>query len=283
MELMEFCQKLPKIEVHAHLNGSLSEDTLRALKTPEEDILKYQLLSKIDNSKDKLNLAFTLFQIAHNATNTIETTYLATKQVIAEFYNDNVIYLELRTTPRAESHMTKKDYINAIIRAIQEQHLLTVKLILSINRTHSIDESIECFDLILEMYKLHPNIIKGVDLSGNPNLGRFPEELFADVRNKGLKITLHCAEIPNNEEVKRMLIFKPDRIGHGTFIHPNYGGSMDNWNLCTELKIPLECCLTSNVLCNTVSSYNSHHMSEWIQNDLPFSINTDDKGVFSTS
>ncbi|KAK4884272.1 hypothetical protein RN001_000543 [Aquatica leii] len=283
MELLEFCQKLPKIELHAHLNGSLSPETLTVLNTPIEDIKTYQLLTKLDCIEDQLNLAFTLFKIAHNATNMIESTYLATKHVIEEFHKDNVIYLELRTTPRAEPQMTKRDYVNTIIKAIREQNLITVKLLLSINRGHCLKESEETLNLILEMHELYPDIIKGVDLSGNPNVGIFSEAMFIKARKSGLKITLHCAEVLNNEEVKQMLEFKPDRIGHGTFIHPTYGGSTENWKLCSDLRIPLECCLTSNVLCNTVQSYKEHHMCEWVENNLPFNINTDDKGVFSTT
>ncbi|KAF5297888.1 hypothetical protein FQA39_LY11873 [Lamprigera yunnana] len=283
MPLIEFCQKLPKIELHAHLNGSLSQDTLTLLKTPFEHIEKYKLLTRLNCNEEKLNLGFTLFQIAHDATNTVETTYLATKHVIEEFYKDNVVYLELRTTPRVEENMSKREYVETIIKAISDQSFITVKLLLSINRSHALEEIQETMGLILEMYNIYPHIIKGVDFSGNPNLGTFPEQLFIKAREAGLKITLHCAEVVNNEEVYQMLKFKPDRIGHGTFINPRYGGCNKNWQLYCSNKIPLECCLTSNVLCNTVKSYAEHHMQEWMKNNLPFTINTDDKGVFDTT
>ena len=45
-----------------------------------------------------------------------------TKDVIREFAADNVKYLELRSTPRGNdtTGMSKRDYVEAVIRAIQE-------------------------------------------------------------------------------------------------------------------------------------------------------------------
>lgn len=36
-----------------------------------------------------------------------------------------------------------------------------------------------------------------------------------------------------------MLQFKPDRIGHGTCIHPNFGGTKQTWEALCTLKIPV--------------------------------------------
>jgi len=180
--------------------------------------------------------------------------------------------------------MTKREYIESVVRAIKdEEEAMMVKLILCIDRAHDHKTSEAAMDLIIEMHKLFPDIIKGVDLCANPNVGTFNEDLFAKARENGLKVTLHCGEVKNDEEVLRMLKFKPDRIGHATCLHPDYGGSKEIWELFSSLKIPTECCLTSNVMCGTSQGYEKHQAVEWIKQDLPFSLNTDDKGVFSTT
>ncbi|XP_013147045.1 PREDICTED: adenosine deaminase-like protein [Papilio polytes] len=80
-----------------------------------------------------------------------------------------------------------------------------------------------------------------------------------------------------------MLQFKPDRIGHGTCIHPNFGGTKQTWEaLCTS-KIPVEVCLTSNVNTKSVADYSSHHFKYLLSSDVPVILCTDDKGVFATS
>ncbi|XP_044265425.1 adenosine deaminase-like protein [Tribolium madens] len=283
MEFEQFCNLLPKIELHAHLNGSLSAFSLQKLGCSNEQISEYQQLADLQATEKTLNECFKLFKVAHSATKNQQSVYLATKYVIEDFFNENVAYLELRTTPREEQNMTKADYIESVIRAIKDcDKNIIVKLLLSIDRSDDL-KCEENLELIIKMRQKYPNVIKGVDFSGNPYNGTFDPKLFQKARNCGLFITLHCAEIKNDEEVEEILKFRPDRIGHGTFLHPNFGGNDSIWKLYLDTNIPLECCLTSNVACGTAKSYKQHHLQEWIKNSLPFTLCTDDKGVFGTN
>ena len=68
----------------------------------------------------------------------------------------------------------------------------------------------------------------------------------------------------------------PDRIGHGTYIHPAIaGGSQRMWDLLVDSEIPLEICLTSNVKCKTAKSYKDHHVKHLLAANHPFAICTD--------
>jgi hypothetical protein len=50
---------------------------------------------------------------------------LATSNVIKEFYEDGVYYLELRTTPRQiEASMTYEQYLDAVVRGIEYEKLM---------------------------------------------------------------------------------------------------------------------------------------------------------------
>ncbi|CAG9762326.1 unnamed protein product [Ceutorhynchus assimilis] len=271
-----FCHKLPKIELHAHLNGSLSKLTLKQLGCLENSISQYQSVKAIG-----LKDAFALFKVAHEATSNTKNLYIATQNVIEEFAKDNVVYLELRTTPRSEEGMSEDDYIETVIKAIRENRFdgILVKLILSLDRRRSREEQTETLDRIIRFKNSFPDLIRGVDLSGDPAKGDFFRDIFEKARENGLKTAIHCAEIQNDAEVKNILEFKPDRLGHGTFIHTN----PELWALYKQLNIPVECCLTSNVICLTANSYAEHHVQEWIKEKLPFCLATDDKGVFNTS
>lgn len=69
--------------------------------------------------------------------------------------------------------------------------------------------------------KLHPNIICGVDLSGDPACKTFADfqPALTKAKNAGLKLALHCGEIDNQAgEISAMLAFGMNRLGHGTFI-----------------------------------------------------------------
>ncbi|XP_056636404.1 adenosine deaminase-like protein isoform X2 [Diorhabda sublineata] len=281
------CRILPKVELHAHLNGSLNPEILKDLSCNDNAISEYQKFSNItDKTTCTLDECFKLFDIAYQATKTKENVYLATKSVIKDFDTENTVYLELRTTPRKEQNMTKEEYVEAVIRAIENCKDICnvlVKLILSINRRHDKLDSKDTLNVIIKMKNKYPDIIKGVDLSGDPRAGIFDEELFEKVRKLDLKTAIHCAEVKNDEEVGKILDFQPDRIGHAIFLHPAYGGSKINWEKYCEKKIPVECCLTSNVITTSMGGYQNHHLREWIDSNLPFSINTDDRGVFGTT
>ncbi|XP_055533409.1 adenosine deaminase-like protein [Wyeomyia smithii] len=285
---MDFFQKLPKIELHAHLNGSLSNSTLSELH-----VLKYgkEPATERDESFYKItagqNLTlkecFQKFKYAHDLTDQPETLAYATRAVIRDFAVDNVIYLELRTTPKATYHMTKTQYLTTVLETIRQAQkdypTVTVKLLPSIDRSKGLQEATENVSLVLEMHQLYPDIIKGMDLSGAPYGTKFSDfaTILERAKVRGLKMALHCGEFPDDDEVWEMFQFGTDRIGHGTFI----GGS--NLKFAKTNRIPFECCLTSNVKCSTVKSYEDHHFKKLWKAKHEVCICTDDFGVFDTS
>lgn len=125
---------------------------------------------------------------------------------------------------------------------------------------------------------LRSRSVIAVDLSGNPSLGAWPtwQPALADARRRGLPLTLHCAEVPNADEARAslshahrvlrillrsphtaprqvcaMLAFAPERLGHAVT-------ACADARLLRALlasRIPIELCLTSNVLSQSVPSY----------------------------
>lgn len=223
------------------MNGSLSSQTLRALGCTESSMAKYQELNYIlEKTERTLDECFKLFKVAHELTKTKQAVYFATESVIKDFENENVFYLELRTTPREEDNMTKEEYIESVVKAILDSKTgITVKLICSIDRRHTMESSEKSLELIIKMKNKYPNIIVGVDLSGNPLDGSFSEKLFEKARRSDLYVTLHCGEVRNDAEIEKMLRFQPDRLGHCTYLHPAFGGSKSNWELHQRAPKPI--------------------------------------------
>jgi adenosine deaminase len=101
----------------------------------------------------------------------------------------------------------------------------------------------------------------------------------------GINVTIHLAEIPESmdestamlESYSALTSKNPGvrlRIGHGTFL------SEKAKDIAKELLIPIEVCLTSNIKCKTVLEYSDHHVHELFESNHPFSLCTDDLGVF---
>lgn len=131
-----------------------------------------------------------------------------------------------------------------------------MKLIISFSRKESIASAQENLSLVLKYQKLHPSIVRGVDLSGDPNCGKFADwrDILQQAKDNGLKLALHCGEVSNEAEIKEMLEFGMHRLGHGIFITGE-----NEVNLLRNNSITLECCLTSNFLTGAVPSYEDHH------------------------
>lgn len=60
-----------------------------------------------------------MFGILHSLTDSLEAIRNITQNVIREFAEDNVRYLELRTTPKnIPGKMTKKEYVDTVLEAM---------------------------------------------------------------------------------------------------------------------------------------------------------------------
>ncbi|KAG1670376.1 hypothetical protein FOA52_000136 [Chlamydomonas sp. UWO 241] len=96
--------------------------------------------------------------------------------------------------------------------APQPQPLPLVKLLLSIDRREGAASAAETVELAAEF----PGAVVGIDLSGDPTVGEWREWAGALARacELGLRITLHCGEVPNDAEFASMLAFGPNRLGH---------------------------------------------------------------------
>ncbi|XP_055858673.1 adenosine deaminase-like protein [Episyrphus balteatus] len=287
MDMEKFIKNMPKVELHAHLNGSLSTKTLLELATLEygETNNEFQTICRNfqQNQEFSLDECFKKFPIAHALTTTKDGLRRALLSVIRDFSQDNVVYLELRTTPKSTTKMSKVEYLETVLETIRLADSLypdiCVKLLPSIDRSKGIEMAKETMSIVTEAMKTQSDLIKGIDLSGNPAISSFDEygKILSDAKNNNLKLALHCAEIDNSDETYKMLQFGMDRCGHGTFI------TSQNLNIAKEKQIPIECCLTSNLKCGTVKSYVEHHFKNLYQSNHPVVLCTDDPGVFDTT
>lgn len=55
-----------------------------------------------------------MFKLAHDLVDCVDAVKIALENVIREFSEENVIYLELRSTPRETAKMTKSEYLETV-------------------------------------------------------------------------------------------------------------------------------------------------------------------------
>lgn len=295
-DLEKFCVDLPKVELHAHINGSISKETMKTLisrkvaRNEMQNDVTDKMTMILDGEQKTLDECFQIFKVVHQIVTDTEAVYLATKDVIKEFADDGVKYLELRSTPKSIGSMTKDMYIEAVMKAINESNDscevdIITKFLVSIDRRNGGIIAQEAIDLAVK-HQASNDCIVGIDLSGDPTIGKSADFVPALARagSFGLKTAVHLAETKEPySETHALLNVVPDRIGHGTCLLPEFGGHQNLVDFTVDKKIPLELCLTSNVKAQTVKDYDAHHFKRWYEMKHPCVICTDDKGVFATT
>ncbi|KAJ8104865.1 hypothetical protein OPT61_g10526 [Boeremia exigua] len=209
---------------------------------------------------------------------------LVSDTLLQDFQADGVVYLELRTTPRAvpEKGITKDDYVRTVLSVLDawnksEANTLRAFLILSVDRRNSIAQAEEVVDLCI---KYQSAGVVGIDLCGDPAKGdvRIFTDAFARAKAAGLKMTLHFAEATvsaSDTELETLLSWKPDRLGHVIHVKDEYCKIIEQENIGVEL------CLSCNVHARMITgTYSDHHFGMWRHTNVPVALSTDDVGVF---
>ncbi|KAL0227981.1 hypothetical protein RCL1_004124 [Eukaryota sp. TZLM3-RCL] len=262
--------KFPKIEQHVHLNGTVSDATLLDLSTT---FISNDFKLPVGRS---LSECFVVFDAIHKVTLNPSAVERIAKEAVEDAYFHNILHLELRTTAHSNSNMSSLDYLEAVIGGI---HSATVKpfsivLILCLDRSKKVPNLDSWFEVVHLINNKYNNIIRGIDLAGNPTRGSSLEFIpfFQRARSIGLFTTMHFSEVDNINDNNTVLEFKPDRLGHAV-LHPQ--GAID-------CNIPVELCFSSNLLTESASSHN-HPVHLFNSVNHPFSICTDDPGVFKVN
>ncbi|KAL2156320.1 hypothetical protein VTH82DRAFT_1065, partial [Thermothelomyces myriococcoides] len=229
------CKALPKIELHAHLTGSISRQCLHEIWLAKKEAGETNLqdpLIEMPAGKFNYDLKtfFPLFSsYIYNLINDAASLRYATLSVLRDFADDGVVYLELRTTPRAmpAAGLTEAGYVQTILDTIAEYERteqrspgLRTKLILSVDRRHSPSQARGVLALAKQFAGRG---VVGLDLCGDPAAPlepSIPATVLAEEARRGvpgLGLTLHFAEAPCSSadaELDALLACRPDRLGH---------------------------------------------------------------------
>ncbi|KAK4123826.1 Metallo-dependent hydrolase [Parathielavia appendiculata] len=287
---------LPKIELHAHLSGSISRQCLHEVwllkKAADETDLQDPLIEMPPGKHDyDLKTFFPLFSsYIYNLVNDGPVLRYTTLSVLRDFAEDGVVYLELRTTPRAMPAvgLTEADYVRTILDTIAEFErsaegkTLRTKLILSIDRRNNPTQARQVLALCKQFLGLG---VVGIDLCGNPAVPLDPQlaPVFEDARCvPGLGMTLHFAEAEcsgSDAELDMLLSWRPDRLGHVICVSERV-----RREIAGRKGIGLELCLSCNVHAGMVhGGFESHHFGEWWKAaDAVVVLSTDDVGIFGS-
>lgn len=277
-----FYRQLPKIELHVHLDTSLSLKNVQGLKpglTPEAYHRDYVAPQHCRDLADFLRYpekAIALLQ-------TTENLHLALNQLIREMAEDGVIYAEIRFAPmlHTDQGLSPKEVVGTLCRAALEAEVETgvvTRLLICTLRHFTAEQSLATAQLALDF---HDQVVVGLDLAadeGIPLDAHIPAFRYA--RDNHLPCTAHAGEARGPASVRETLdLLKPSRIGHGV-------RSIEDSELVTYLKqqrMHLEVCPSSNLQTGIFSKITDHSIDKLYRQGVSLSINTDGRGLTQTT
>lgn len=282
-------RRLPKAELHLHLDGSMRPATVlelgRERNLPEvthldASSIEARLIAPLP-CRDQAEL-LRAFDLPIAVLQDAAALERATRELVVDLAADNVIYAEIRWAPGLHTRrgLSLDDGMAAVIRGARagtaaSGQTIAVRLIAVAMRSQGPEASLQ---VARAAATFAAQGLTGFDLAGPE--AAFPDvaphrPAFAVARAAGLGITVHAGEWGGPAQVRRALALAPDRIAHG-------GPAADDPALMATLRrqgVTLDLCPTSNWQAGLVPTLAEHPLPRLVRAGVPVTLSTDDRTI----
>ncbi len=283
----EFVTGLPKAELHVHHIGSASPRIVAELAA------RYEGTSPVPADETKLAEYFTFTDFAHfidvylsvvDLIRTPDDIWTLTYEIAREMAGQQIRYAELTCSPySATSRGMAAEAFCETIEDVRRRARADFGIELAWCFDIPGESGLEAADVTLDIaLRQRPDGLVSFGLGG-PEIGvprpQFAPH-FARARAAGLHSVPHSGESTGAPTVWDAIHhLKAERIGHGI----RAADDPDLLRYLAEHDIALEICPTSNVCTRSVTSLAEHPLPVIAAAGVPFSINSDDPPLFSTT
>ena len=286
----DLIQKIPKAELHCHLDGSLRIETIidlakkNNIKIPSfnfEDLKNKLCISKNFGSLEEY---ISKFDITLSVLQTPISLRRVAYELAEDCHNDGVRYLEVRYSPflhisEGMSMSETVKYVKLGLDDAKKDFGIHSGIIICGIRNTSPDVSLELAKLSI---KYKNNGIVGFDLAGAEK--NFPAKdhkiAFQYILENNINTTLHAGEAFGPDSIHQAIHnCGAHRIGHGTRLIEND----DLMNYVNDHRIPLEICLKSNLHTKSVHNLKNHPFPIYLKKHLRVTLNTDNRLISDTT
>jgi adenosine deaminase len=281
-------RRLPKAELHQHLDGAVRPETAVELATEIglplslEDARRRLVAPERCASQAEL---LTFFELPIALLQTAAALRRVTAELVADMADDGVRYGEIRWAPRL--HMQRDLSVEAVIEAVAlgiadaadrlGPSTPLIGLIVTAMRSHPPAANVE---LARTAGRFGPPVV-GFDLAG-PEL-EFPAPphaaAFRAAEAAGLGLTAHAGEVAGAERIREALDLGVRRIAHGV----TAAEDPEIVALLRDRAVTLDLCPTSNVQAGIVPDLAHHPVADLFRAGVSVTISTDDRTVSDTT
>jgi adenosine deaminase len=291
-ELLPFSlfRRLPKTDLHVHLDGSMRLQTVLDLAReqnvalPATDLAGLAAAVHIGENTGSLVKYLEAFDVTLAVLQTADALYRAAYELAQDAAAENVRYMEVRYSPMLHTRQGLRltQIVETVLKANHDAglvHGIEVRLILCGIRNISPESSLEMAELVVA-YKNRG--VVGFDLAGAEY--DYPpkdhQDAFALVRRNNINVTIHAGEAYGPASIAQALhVCGAHRIGHGCRLREDG----DLLHYVVDHRIPLECCPSSNVQTGAVRSLESHPIRLYYNLGSRITVNTDNRMITDTT
>lgn len=284
----DLIRRIPKAELHCHLDGSVRPATLLELardqrkSMPCDDADALRAFMKVDDARD-LEEYLERFAITLSVMQQEEAMERIAYELAEDCAKEGVRYLETRYAPilNVREGLNLERAVEAPLRGLaraERDFGITSRVIVCAIRNLPPTASLEASWLAVEFMR---DGVVGFDLAGGErdNPAGLHARAFDHCVEHGLPCTCHAGEGDGASSIAAaMHACHAHRIGHGTRL-------IEDPALMAEAKaagVAIECCLTSNVQTRATAGYDTHPLRQYFDAGLQVSINTDNRLMSGT-
>ena len=287
---LELLERLPKTDLHCHLDGSVRLDTVLDLareqgtKLPTFDRGELHKMLVAGDHIASLDEYLAAFDITLSVMQTEAALERCAYELAEDAWRENVRYIEVRYSPllHTRSGLRPAQVIESVLRGLRHaKRELGIRygLILCAIRSLGPESSLRIAELCVA-FKNHA--VVGFDLAGSEvnNPAKLHRQAFQLVIDNNINCTAHAGESFGPDSVHQA-IHKcgAHRIGHGTRLVE----SGDLLNYVNDHRIPLEVCPSSNLQTRAAASWEKHPVDFYVDYGLRVTINTDNRLITDTT
>ncbi|MGF6906712.1 adenosine deaminase [Fusobacterium sp. PH5-44] len=278
--------KSSKIDLHCHLDGSLSLETIKniipKIKLPnsDEEILKLLRVSKNSQNLSEYLEKFELPLIGLQNSYNIQ---LAAYNLIKDVALENIKYIEVRFAPILSTNdgLSISEVIYSVINGLksgEKDFGVYTNCIVCAMRHDS-------FETNSKMLKIAKDFLGygvcALDLAGDEIKFSTKNhiDLFKLANDMKFPFTIHSGETGNIENVALAIELGAKRLGHGIALAKD----KNLMKLVKHKNIGIEMCPTSNIQTHAVENYHQYPMGLFLRNELLITANTDNRTVSNTT
>jgi adenosine deaminase len=279
----ELLRRLPKAELHCHLDGSVRPATLLELGREygvampagsEQALRDYMLVSDARNLEEYLER----FEVTLSVMQRAEAMERIAYELAADAAAEGVRYIEVRYAPilNVKEGLELGEAVEAPLRGLaraERDHDIVARVIVCAIRNMSPNTSLELARLAVD-YRNRG--VVGFDLAGGEAGNPATRHLaaFTHARENDMLCTCHAGEGDGPESCRAAIhACGARRLGHATRLIEDE--SLVEY--ANDARIALEICLTSNVQTRAVASIEQHPLREYFDRGLNVVLNTDNR------